>query len=133
MLIVTTACHCSDTPQLAGLEKLYRTYRSRGFEVVGFPSNQFDTQETLKGEEMKHFFQQKYGVTFTIFGKINVNGDNIHPLYRYLKNAVGDFRKRDSIEWNFTKYLIDRKGFVIRRYSPRVRPEEIAADIEKFL
>lgn len=120
-LVVNTASHCKYTPQLSGLEKLYRTYRSRGFEVIGFPSNQLHPQETLSGEEIKHFFQHKYGVTFPIFGKTDVN------------SVVSGFNKKESIEWNFTKYLIDRNGLVIRRYSPRVRPEEIAADIEKIL
>jgi len=133
ILIVNIATRCAYTPQLGGLEKLYTAYGSRGFTVLGFPINQFALQEPLSGEGIEHFCKHMYGVTFPIFGKIEVNGVNANPLYRYLKNGVSVLSKNESIEWNFTKYLIDRNGLVIRRYSPRVKPEEIAADIEKIL
>lgn len=133
ILIVNTASHSGYISQLGGLEKLYRIYRPRGFEVLGFPSNQFASQEPLEGKEIERFFKQKYGVTFTIFGKIEMNGDHTHPLFRYLKDAVGEVSQSELSEWNFTKFLIDRNGLVIRCYSPRVKPSEIAADIEKIL
>lgn len=133
ILIVNIASRCVYTPQLGGLEKLYATYSSRGFTVLGFPTSQFAFQEPLEGEELEKFCKHKYGVTFPIFGKINVNGANANPLYNYLKNGGSGLGKSESIEWNFTKYLIDRNGFILRRYSPRVTPEEIAADIKKFL
>src|SRR3989339_2180564 len=130
MLIVNTASCCGYTPQLAGLEKLYRIYRPRGFAVLGFPSNQFGGKEPLEGKQIERFFKQKYGVSFPIFGKINVDTS---PLYRYLQKAVGSFSKSESVEWNFTKFLIDRQGHVICRYPPDVNPETIAADIERLL
>ncbi len=133
MLIVNTASQSNYTPQLSGLEKLYQSYRGRGFEVIGFPSNQFTVQEPLNGKSIENYCRQKYGVTFPIFGKMDINSNTAHPLYRYLKNTISGFRKSDLIAWSFTKYLIDRNGFVIRRYSPHVKPEEIAADIEKIL
>lgn len=133
LLIVNIASGCAYTPQLGGLEKLYNTYSSRGFAVLGFPTNQFSSQEPLAGQELEKFCKHKYGVTFPIFGKIDVSGVNINPLYHYLKNGLSGVSQSEAIEWNFTKYLIDRNGFVLRKYSPRVTPEEIAADIEKFL
>lgn len=132
ILIVNIASRCVYTPQLRGLEKLYSTYKSRGFTVLGFPTNQFASQEPLGAEELEKFCKHNYGVTFPIFGKIDVHGANTNPLYYYLKGGNG-LSKNESIEWNFTKYLIDRNGFILRRYSPRVQPEEIASDIEKFL
>jgi glutathione peroxidase len=133
ILIVNITSKCAYTPQLSGLEKLYTAYGSRGFTVLGFPTSQFPSQEPLSGEEIEQFCKQKYGVTFPIFGKIDVYGANTSPLYHYLKSGIAGVKKNTSIEWNFTKYLIDRNGFILRRYSPRVTPEEIAADIEKFL
>lgn len=133
ILIVNIASKSAYTPQLSGLEKLYNTYGSRGFTVIGFPTGQLASQESLDGEELERFCEHKYGVTFPIFGKIDTNGANTDSLYYYLKKGVGGLNKSGSIEWNFTKYLIDRRGVVLRKYSPRVSPEEIAADIEKFL
>jgi len=133
LLIVNLASRCAYTPQLEGLEKLYSTYSSRGFAVLGFPTNQVSSQEPLAGPELEKFCKHKYGVTFPIFGKIDVSGVNVNPLYYYLKNGISGVSQSEPIEWNFTKYLIDRNGYVLRKYSPRVKPEEIAADIEKFL
>lgn len=133
MLIVNTASCCGYTQQLEGLEKLYRMYRPRGFSVLGFPTNHVPLQEPLQGEQIKRFCKEKYGVTFPIFGKIDLNKESLHPLYRYLQTAVGDMSDYRSIEWNFTKFLIDRNGHVIRRYAPSVTPEEITADIERLL
>jgi glutathione peroxidase len=133
ILIVNTATQSNFTPQLIGLEKLYQSYRTRGFEVIGFTSNHFTAQEALNDESVESFCRQKYGVTFPIFSKSDLNGSNNHALYRYTKNSVGSFRKNDLIVWSYTKYLIDRNGIVIHRYSPNVKPEEIATDIEKIL
>lgn len=133
LLIVNVASKSAYTPQLSGLEKLYNTYGSRGFTVIGFPTSQFALQEPLEGTELEQFCKHNYGVTFPIFGKIDVYGANANPLYNYLKSGISGFNKTTSIEWNYTKYLIDRNGFILRRYSPRVTPEAIAADIEKFL
>lgn len=130
MLIVNTASCCGYSTQLTGLEKLYRIYRPRGFSVLGFPSNQFGVKEPLDGEKIEQFYKQKYGVTFPIFGKINFDTD---PLYLYLQKAVGGLSKSKSVDWNFTKFLIDRNGHVIYRYPPDVKPEEIAVDIERLL
>lgn len=130
VLIVNIASKSAYTPQLSGLEKLYNSYGQRGFTVLGFPTSQFASQEPLDGEELERFCEHKYGVTFPIFGKIDTNTDS---LYTYLKSGVAGLNKNGSIEWNFTKYLIDRKGVILRIYSPRVTPEEIAADIEKLL
>lgn len=133
ILIVNVASKSVYTPQLSGLEKLYSTYGSRGFTILGFPTSQFASQEPMDGEELEEFCKHRYGVTFPIFGKIDVYGANSSPLYNYLKSGVAGLNKNTSIEWNFTKYLVDRRGIVLRRYSPRITPEEIAADIEKFL
>ncbi len=133
LLIVNTASQCGYTPQLGGLENLYRTYRPQGFAVLGFPSNQFAGQEPLRGEAIVRFCREKYDVTFPIFDIIDVNGENAHPLYRYLKTAAGGLSKSEPIPWNFTKFLVDRNGNVIRRYAPSVKPEAIAGDIEALL
>lgn len=133
ILIVNVASKSAYTPQLSGLEKLYNTYGSRGFTVIGFPTSQFASQEPLEGEDLERFCKHNYGITFPIFGKIDVYGANTNPLYNYLKSGISGLNKTTSIEWNYTKYLIDRNGFILRRYSPRVTPEAIAADIEKFL
>lgn len=133
ILIVNVASKSAYTPQLSGLEKLYNTYGSRGFTVIGFPTSQFASQEPLEGADLERFCKHNYGVTFPIFGKIDVYGTNTNPLYDYLKSGISGLNKTTSIEWNYTKYLIDRNGFILRRYSPRVTPEAIAADIEKFL
>lgn len=133
MLIVNTASKCGFTPQFAGLEKLYQTYKNRGFTVLGFPCNQFGSQEPLSEPQIQNFCQVNYGVTFPMFAKIDVNGENAHPLYRYLKRSAPGILKSEAIKWNFTKFLIDRKGNVVRRYAPSTEPEAIASDIEKLL
>jgi len=136
LLIVNTASQCGFTPQYAGLEALYRTYRDRGFEVLGFPSNQFGAQEPGSEAEIGAFCETNYGVSFPLFAKIDVNGPNAHPLYRFLKmEKPGIFAivGAGAIRWNFTKFLVDRKGSVVGRYGPAKKPETLAGPIERLL
>ena len=132
MLIVNTASKCGFTSQFAGLETLYRRYKGRGFVVLGFPCNQFASQEPLSEPQIRNFCQVNYGVTFPMFAKIDVNGPNAHPLYSHLKQSAPGILRSEAIKWNFTKFLVDREGRVVRRYAPSTKPEEIASDIEKF-
>ncbi|WP_164214578.1 glutathione peroxidase [Virgibacillus sp. YIM 98842] len=132
LLIVNTASECGFTPQFEGLQKLYEKYGSKGFEVLGFPCNQFGNQDPGTDDEITHFCQINYGVTFPIFSKIDVKGDNAHPLFAYLTDEAGGMLNK-QIKWNFTKFLIDRNGEVIKRYAPQTKPENIGADIEKAL
>ena len=129
VLFVNTASECGFTPQYAGLETLYRKYSGKGLAVLGFPCNQFGAQEPGDAKEITLFCEKNYGVTFPMFSKIEVNGPNAHPLYRWLKEAGGG----GDIEWNFVKFLVDRDGEVLRRYPPKTKPEDIAADIEAVL
>ncbi|HVU48490.1 MAG TPA: glutathione peroxidase [Terracidiphilus sp.] len=136
LLIVNTASRCGFTPQYAGLEALYREYRDRGLVVLGFPSNQFGAQEPGTAAEIGAFCQQNYGVSFPIFSKIEVNGPNAHPLYRFLKKrqpGTFGFLSGGRISWNFAKFLTDRDGRVIARYSPATRPEALKPAIEQLL
>ncbi|MEG2893771.1 MAG: glutathione peroxidase [Clostridium sp.] len=132
LLIVNTASKCGLTPQFEGLESLYKEYKDRGFEVLGFPCNQFANQEKGSSTEIHEFCQLNYGVSFTMFEKINVNGDEAHPLYKYLKSEAKGLLTKE-VKWNFTKFLIDNKGNVIKRYAPIVEPSKIKSDIEKLL
>ena len=132
LLIVNTASRCGFTPQFAGLESLYKRYRDRGFTVLGFPCNQFGGQDPGSQDEIVAFCQLNYGVSFPMLGKIEVNGRGADPLFEHLKNAApGTLGKR--IKWNFTKFLINREGEVVKRYAPSTTPEAIAADIEALL
>jgi len=133
LLIVNVASKCGFTPQYAGLEALYKKYRNRGFVILGFPSNQFGGQEPGTHAEIKNFCDLQYGVTFPLFGKIDVNGPNAHPLYDFLKAEKPGVLGTQRIKWNFTKFLIDRDGRPIKRYGPRRKPEEIEADVERAL
>lgn len=133
VLAVNTASQCSFTPQYEGLETLYRKYRGRGFVVLGFPCNQFGRQERGDETEIGAFCQRNYGVSFPMFAKIRVNGAHAAPLYEELKAAAPGIWGTRAIKWNFTKFLIDRDGQVVRRYSPAVKPEAIALDIERVL
>lgn len=133
MLIVNTASKCGFTPQFQGLEKLYKTHKDEGFVVLGFPCNQFASQEPLNETEIENFCRLDYGVTFPMFAKIDVNGADSHPLYRYLKSNAPGILGSEIIKWNFTKFLIDRNGNVIQRYSPSTTPESIEEDIKKLL
>lgn len=132
LLIVNTASRCGFTPQYQGLQKLYDEFHASGFEVLAFPCNQFHNQEPGSDEEIRDFCQVNYGVTFPLFAKVDVKGPNAHPLFVYLtKQAPGLLT--DGIKWNFTKFLIDRNGSVVRRYAPVTRPERIAADIKRLI
>lgn len=132
LLIVNTASRCGFTPQLEGLEMLYRKYRDRGLVVLGFPCNQFGGQDPGTNGEIAQFCRMNYGVSFPMFAKIEVNGRNAHPLYRYLKKQTGIPLMR-FIKWNFTKFLIDREGRVVRRFSPATTPEQLEPHILKLL
>ena len=133
LLLVNTASKCGLTPQYEGLEELHRTYGERGLSVIGFPCNQFGNQEPGGHEEIGAFCQRNYGVSFPISAKIEVNGKGTHPLWAYLKQEKSGFLGFSRIKWNFTKFLVDRDGKVVRRFSPTTKPEAIAAHIEKLL
>ena len=133
LLIVNTASECGFTPQYAGLETLYQRYKDRGLVVLGFPCNQFGAQEPGSAPEIAGFCQKNYGVSFPLFAKIEVNGDNTHPLYQHLKESARGLLGSESIKWNFTKFLINRDGEVIKRFASTATPESIAGDIEALL
>jgi glutathione peroxidase len=132
LLIVNTASQCGFTPQYKGLQELYAKYHDRGLEVLGFPCDQFGHQEPGSNEEIKSFCDVNYGVTFPLFSKIEVNGANAHPLYKFLKEEKGGLLG-DKIKWNFTKFLVDKQGSVVERFAPTTTPEKIASDIEREL
>ena len=133
LLIVNTASKCGFTPQYEGLEALHREYKDRGFEVLGYPCNQFGAQEPGDAEEIKNFCSLTYDVTFPLSAKIAVNGEEADPLWKYLKSQQAGLMGSRAIKWNFTKFLIDRKGNVVARYGSMVKPEQLKADIEKLL
>jgi glutathione peroxidase len=133
MLIVNVASKCGFTLQYKGLEALYEKMRPRGLEVLGFPCNQFGAQEPGTEKEIESFCELNYGVKFPLFAKIDVNGDDADPLYKYLKKEKPGLLGSEAIKWNFTKFLVDRKGRVTERYAPNVEPQAIAPDIEKLL
>ncbi len=133
LLIVNVASKCGYTPQYEGLEKLYKTYKDQGFEILAFPCNQFGGQEPGAEKQILNFCRTNFDVTFPLFAKIDVNGKDTHPLYVYLKNKAPGILGTKSIKWNFTKFLVDKKGNVISRYGSSTKPEEIRSDIEKLL
>jgi glutathione peroxidase len=133
MLIVNTASKCGFTPQYAGLEELYKEYRGEGLAILGFPCDQFGHQEPGSSDEIGAFCERNYGVTFPMFEKIEVNGANAHPLYRYLKEEKPGLLGTRNIKWNFTKFLIDRAGQVVDRLAPTDTPRSIRPAIEKLL
>jgi glutathione peroxidase len=133
LLIVNTASQCGYTPQYQGLEELHRKYGEKDFEVLGFPCNQFGEQEPGAEKEIAQFCETHYGVSFPMFAKIDVNGEGAHPLYKYLTSAAPGLLGFEGIKWNFTKFLVDKKGNVIKRYAPKVDPLSIAPDIEEML
>lgn len=133
LLVVNVASKCGFTPQYQGLEALYRQYRDRGFVILGFPCNQFGHQEPGDEAEIKGFCALKYDVSFPMFAKIKVNGDDAHPLYQFLKKEQGGILGLDFIKWNFTKFLIDKTGKVVKRYAPTDTPEAIGRDIAALL
>ena len=133
LLIVNTASKCGFTPQYEGLEALQRKFADRGFEVVAFPCNQFGKQEPGNAEEIANFCKLTYDVTFPLMKKVDVNGDGAIPLYRWLKDEAPGVLGTKGIKWNFTKFLIDRSGKVVRRYGPSDKPQALERDIEALL
>jgi len=133
LLIVNTASACGFTPQFAGLEKLWETYRDRGLVIVGFPSNEFGGQDPGSNDEIASFCQLNYGVSFPMMAKIKVNGSTAHPLWKWLTSEAKGILGTPSVKWNFTKFLVGKDGQVIKRYAPNDAPESLAADIEKAL
>lgn len=133
LLIVNTASKCGFTSQYAGLEKLHREFVDASFEVLGFPCNQFGRQEPGRATEIAAFCASRFDVTFPLFDKVEVNGPNRHPLYAWLTRQKRGFLGSQAIKWNFTKFLTDREGRVVARYSPQTEPEAIKADIEKLI
>src|SRR5580704_7498844 len=130
LLIVNVASKCGFTPQYQGLEALHRRFHARGFDVLGFPCNQFGHQEPGDESAIRKFCTDNYDVTFPMFAKTNVNGDDAHPLYKALKNKAPGLLGTQAIKWNFTKFLVDRQRRLVRRYAPTDRPEKLALDIE---
>ena len=133
MLIVNTASKCGFTPQYEGLEALHEMYAGRGLAVLGFPCNQFGSQEPGDAAEIATFCSLTYDVGFPMFAKIEVNGENTHPLYRYLKHEAKGVLGTERIKWNFTKFLVDRTGKVVARFAPTAKPESLRPAIEKLL
>jgi glutathione peroxidase len=133
LLIVNTASQCGFTPQYKGLEALHRQYADRGLAVLAFPCNQFGAQEPGAAAEIASFCSLTYDVTFPIFAKVDVNGAGADPLFQHLKSAAPGVLGSKAIKWNFTKFLVDRQGNVVRRYAPTTKPEQIAGDIEALL
>ena len=132
LIVVNTASKCGLTPQFKGLQELYEKYSDQGLEIIGFPCDQFNNQEYENIEETTQFCQINYGVTFPITAKIDVNGENAHPLFTFLKKQKKGILS-DNIKWNFTKFLIDREGQVVERYAPTTVPNKIEEDIKKLL
>jgi glutathione peroxidase len=133
LLIVNTASACGFTPQFTGLEKLHQQYGAQGLAVIGFPCNQFASQDPGDNTQIADFCQRNYGVSFQMMSKIDVNGADAHPLYQWLKHQAPGILGSQAIKWNFTKFLVGRDGRVIRRYAPQDTPEKIAGDIEAAL
>jgi glutathione peroxidase len=133
LLIVNVASKCGFTPQYAGLEALYKKYAGQGLAILGFPCNQFGGQEPGSESEIAAFCSATYGVSFPMFAKIDVNGENAHPLYRLLKHEAPGLLGSEAIKWNFTKFLVDRGGKVVRRYAPTDTPQSLEKDIEALL
>ena len=133
LLIVNTASKCGFTPQYKGLEALYDKYHGKGLEILGFPCNQFGAQEPGTEKEIAAFCELNYGVTFPMFAKVDVNGKSAAPVFNYLKAEKPGLLGSEAIKWNFTKFLVDRKGTVLARYAPNDTPESMSGDIEKAL
>lgn len=132
VLVVNTASKCGLTPQYEGLEKLYQKYKDKDFVVLGFPCNQFGAQEPGDANDIQEFCEINYGVTFPMFAKVDVNGENAHPIYKFLKTQLGGIFG-NKIKWNFTKFLIDKNGKPVKRFSPMTKPEKMESAIEKIL
>ncbi|MGP9831059.1 MULTISPECIES: glutathione peroxidase [Marinobacter] len=133
LLIVNTASKCGFTPQFEGLQALHEQLGDQGFEVLGFPCNQFMNQDPANEDAISQFCSLNYGVSFPMFAKVDVNGDGAHPLFQFLKREARGLMGSEKVKWNFTKFLVNRDGQVIRRYAPTAKPADIRADIEKLL
>lgn len=133
LLVVNTASKCGFSPQYKGLQEVYEKFKDRGFEVLGFPSNQFAGQEPGESEDIAEYCEINYGVTFPMYEKIDVKGSEAHPLFQYLSKEAPGILGSKSIKWNFTKFLVDREGRVLKRFSPQTTPDQIEADIAKLL
>ena len=133
LLIVNTASQCGFTPQYKGLEAVYQQFKQRGVSVLGFPCNQFGQQEPGQADEIGAFCEKNYGVSFPLFAKIDVNGDQAHPLFKQLKQDAPGILGTQAIKWNFTKFLVRKDGSVYKRYAPTTTPEQLIADIETLL
>ncbi|HIP51255.1 MAG TPA: glutathione peroxidase [Campylobacterales bacterium] len=133
ILVVNTASKCGFTPQYEGLQKLYEEHKDKGLVILGFPCNQFSEQEPGTHKEIQNFCNTNYDLTFPLFEKIDVNGDNTHPLYKFLKSEATGIMWSESIKWNFTKFLVDTNGKVITRYGSSTKPKNIEEDILKLL
>lgn len=133
LLIVNVASQCGFTPQYAGLEALWQKYHERGLVVLGFPCNQFGGQEPGDEATIANFCSSKFNVSFPLFAKVDVNGETAHPLWQHLKKAVPGVLGSEKIKWNFTKFLVNREGQVVKRYGSITKPEQISADIERLL
>ena len=133
LLIVNTASKCGFTPQFAGLEKLYEKYKDQGFEILGFPCNQFGGQDPGTNDQIGEYCQRNYGVSFPVFAKVDVKGPEAHAIFRFLTREAKGVLGSQNIKWNFTKFLVGRNGEVLGRYAPTTKPEALEADIEKAL
>lgn len=133
LLIVNTASNCGFTPQYKGLEQVYEQFKDKGAVVLGFPCNQFGGQEPKGEAEIGAFCEKNFGVTFPLFSKVDVNGNDAHPLFQHLKKEAPGLLGTQAIKWNFTKFLVKKDGSVYKRYSPQTSPQELVADIEKLL
>lgn len=133
LLIVNTASKCGFTPQFEGLQKLYEQLHEKGLEVLGFPCNQFLSQDPGSNDEISQFCSLNYGVEFPMFAKLEVNGPETHPLFQYLKSQAKGVMGSERIKWNFTKFLVNRDGEVLKRYPPTAKPEELRKDVEQLL
>ncbi len=133
LLIVNTASHCGFTSQYAGLEELQKKFADKGFKVLGFPCNQFGAQEPGDASTIANFCQKNYGVSFQMFDKVDVNGAQAHPIYKFLTQSAPGLLGSEGIKWNFTKFLVNKKGEVVKRYAPTVTPDSLVSDIEKMM
>ncbi|WNB16996.1 glutathione peroxidase [Marivirga arenosa] len=133
VVVVNTASKCGLTPQYEGLENLYKKYKDDGLVILGFPCNQFANQESGDSEQIQEFCQLNYGVSFPMFEKIEVNGNNAHPIFKYLKTKLKGGLLGSAIKWNFTKFVIDKNGNPVKRFSPTTKPEKMEATIKKLL
>ena len=133
LLVVNVASKCGFTPQYEGLEALYRKFKGQGLVVLGFPCNQFGGQEPGREDEIREFCRAKYGITFPLFAKIDVNGANAHPVYKYLKHEAKGLLGSEAIKWNFTKFLVGKDGEVVKRYAPADTPKSLEKDIQAAL